>query len=88
MPLDPHIKGLLDMLVAAGRPKTWQLTPPEAREGILKLAQAVDAKDVPIGRVENGTLPGAAGPLAYRAYTPVGAGSTWRGIGRAISQTS
>src|SRR5204863_2585455 len=34
------------------------------------LAKAVDVKDVPIGRIENATLPGAAGPLAYRLYTP------------------
>ena len=72
MPLDPHVQGLLAMLVAAQRPKTWQLTPPEAREGIAGLAKALDLKDVPIGRIEDATLPGAAGPLAYRSYTPAG----------------
>jgi acetyl esterase/lipase len=71
--LDPHVKNLLAMLVAAGRPKVWQVTPVEAREGIIALAQAADLKDVPIGGIENGVLPGPAGPLACRIYTPVGA---------------
>jgi acetyl esterase len=74
MPLDPAAKNLLDLLVAAGRPKVWQVTPAEAREGISALAQAADAKDVPIGRVENGAWPGPAGALPYRSYTPLDAG--------------
>ena len=75
MPLDPHVKGILDALAIAGRPKVWQLTPAEAREGILALAESVDAKDVPIGRVENRELAGAAGPIAIRIYTPVAPGA-------------
>jgi acetyl esterase len=70
MPLDPAAKNLLDVLVAAGRPKVWQISPVEAREGLRALAEAADAKDVPIGRIEDGTLPGPAGPLRYRSYTP------------------
>lgn len=73
MSLDPHVKGLLDMLAASGRPKVWQLTPAEARQAFLALAQATDAKDVPIGRIENGELPGPAGPLPFRSYTPAAA---------------
>jgi acetyl esterase len=69
--LDPHVKSLLAMLVAAGRPKVWQVTPAEARQGMIALAQAVDVKDVPIGGIEDGTFPGPAGALAYRVYTPV-----------------
>jgi len=74
MPLDPAAKNLLDLLVAAGRPKVWQLSPPEAREGLRALAEAADAKDVPIGRIENATLAGAEGALPYRSYTPLDAG--------------
>ena len=73
MPLDPAAKNLLDLLVAAGRPKVWQVSPAEAREGISALAEAADAKDVPIGRIDNDTWPGPAGALAYRSYTPVDA---------------
>jgi acetyl esterase/lipase len=74
MPLDPAAKNLLDLLVAAGRPKVWQVSPPEAREGLRALAEAADAKDVPIGRIENATLAGAEGALPYRSYTSVDAG--------------
>jgi acetyl esterase len=81
MSLDPHAKALLDVLVAAQRPKTWQLTPPEARLGILALAKAADIPDVPVGKVENGTLPGPGGPLRTRSYTPTGTtASTLPGI--------
>jgi acetyl esterase len=73
MPIDPAAKNLLDLLVAAGRPKVWQVGAIEGREGLRKLAQLADAKDVPIGRIENATWPGPAGPLAYRSYTPVDA---------------
>jgi acetyl esterase len=73
LPLDPHVRGLLEALVAAQRPKTWQLTPLEARERMNALAKLVDAKDVPIGRIEDGTLPGPAGPLGFRVYTPASA---------------
>ncbi len=76
MTLDIHVKILLDLMAAAGRPKTWQLTPAEAREGLLALANIADAKDVPIGRIENAQLPGPGGPLRFRSYTPTSAGGT------------
>src|SRR5215475_9051692 len=71
--LDPHVKSFLAMLVAAGRPKVWQVTPEEARQGIIALAQAADTKDMPIGGIENGAFAGPGGALAYRIYTPVSA---------------
>jgi acetyl esterase len=80
MQLDPHVKGLLDMIKAAGRPKIWQLTPAEARQGFAGLAKLADAKDVPIGKIENGELPGPAGPLRFRAYTPLSAAAVSPGI--------
>jgi len=71
MPLDPGVRGLLDTLVAAQRPRLWQLSPPEAREAFIALVKAMEAKDVPIGATEDGTLPGRGGPLGFRNYTPV-----------------
>src|SRR6202521_5252497 len=71
MPLDPAAKNLLDLLAAAGRPKVWQIGPVEGRQSLRQLAQVADAKDVPIGRVEDGEWPGPAGALPYRSYTPV-----------------
>jgi acetyl esterase len=73
MSLDPHVKGFLNKLGASRRPKSWQLTPIEAREAFLALANAVDAKDISIGRIENGELSGPGGRLAYRIYTPFAA---------------
>jgi acetyl esterase len=66
MPLDPYVRSFLDNRDTSRRPRSLI----EAREAFLALANAVDAKDVPIGRIKNGELAGPGGPLAYRAYTP------------------
>jgi acetyl esterase len=73
MALDPYVKRILDMVAAAGVPKTSQLTPEEIRRAFFDLAEMVDAKDVPIGKIESRELPGSAGPLKARVYTPVAA---------------
>ena len=75
MPLDPHAKRLLDM-VAAGRSDVSQLSPGAMRDAIRKLAQAVDAKNVPIAESEDREIPGPAGGIPVRIYTPA---STVRG---------
>jgi acetyl esterase len=66
MSLDPHAKDFLDKRGPSRRPRSSI----EAREAFLALANAVDAKDVPIGGVVNGELAGPGGRLGYRAYTP------------------
>jgi acetyl esterase len=60
------------MLAASGQPKLWDLTPPEARKMARQLTSMVESKE-PIGKSENRTLPGPAGPLPFRVYTPVAA---------------
>jgi acetyl esterase/lipase len=70
MPLDPHAKRLLDM-VAAGKSEVSRLSPDAMREAISKLAQAVDAKNVLIGACEDREIPGPAGGIPLRIYTPV-----------------
>ena len=72
MQLDTNVKSLLDMLAASGQPKLWDLTPPDARKMALQLTNMVEGKE-PIGKIENRTLPGPAGPLPFRVYTPVAA---------------
>jgi acetyl esterase len=69
MPLDPHAKRLLNML-SAGRSGVSQLSPDAMRQTISKLAQAVDAKNVPIGASENREIPGPTGDIPLRIYTP------------------
>jgi len=71
--LDPHVKALLAMLGAAGRPDLQKVTPNDARHGLRALAQAAGFQNVQTGGIEDGELPGPAGPLPYRIYTPAGA---------------
>ena len=57
------------MLAASGQPKLWDLTPSEARNMALELTRMVEAREA-IGKIEDRTLPGPAGPLPFRVYTP------------------
>jgi acetyl esterase len=63
---------LLDMVAASGQPKLWELelAPPEARKKVIELTRMVECEEV-IGKIEDRTLPGPAGPLPFRIYTPV-----------------
>jgi acetyl esterase len=71
LPLDPSAKRLLDMLAAAGgMADIATMTPQQMRDGFRRLAQSVDIKGVPVGKVEDGELPGPGGPLPYRIYRP------------------
>jgi acetyl esterase len=71
MPLDRQAKRILGMLAAGGMPpRISQFTPPKMRQAMLRLAQALDIKAVPIGKIENRDLPSLGGPLPVRIYTP------------------
>ena len=69
MQLCANAKLFLDVIAASGEPKLWELTPLEARKKVLELTRLVECQEA-IGNVENGTLPGPAGPLPFRVYTP------------------
>jgi acetyl esterase len=71
--LDTNVRSLLDLLAASGQPKLWDLTPPDARKMALQLTAMVEGEKA-IGKIENRTLPGPAGPLPSRIYTPSTAG--------------
>ena len=69
MSLDPQAKRFLDLLAAAAR----GLTPPaplERRRTFQSLARMTGGDDVPVGAVENMSIPGPGGPVAIRIYTP------------------
>jgi acetyl esterase len=72
MPLDPHLKGLLDFIASAGLPPMSQGTPETARAGFRALA--VDARPVDalplVASVEDITVPGGDGPRPARVYRP------------------
>jgi acetyl esterase len=72
MPIDPHAKRILGM-VAVGKADVSRLSPDAMRQAISKLAQAVDVKNVPIGASENFEIPGPAGSIPLRIYTPAAA---------------
>jgi acetyl esterase len=72
MPLDPHLKSLLDFLASAGLPPMSQGTPETARAGFRALS--VDTRPVdalpPVASVEDITVPGGDGPRPARVYRP------------------
>jgi acetyl esterase/lipase len=71
VPLDPAAKRLLDMLaVAGGMGDIAALSPQQMRDGFRRLAQSVDIKGVPVGKVEDAVLPGPGGTLPCRCYRP------------------
>lgn len=74
MTLDPLAKAFLDQLAANPRPKVWEVPPDEMRAGFRAMVKMFGPKDVPIGKVENMTMPGPGGDLALRVFTPVAAG--------------
>jgi acetyl esterase len=75
MPLDPLVKALLDQMAEQPTPPMWEMDPAMARATFVAMMDAIGPKDVPIGKVENVTMPGPGGDIALRVYTPVAAGS-------------
>lgn len=73
MPLDPLVKAFLDKAAAIPRPKAWEVPPVLARQSFAGMMQLTGPKDVPVGKIDNFTLPGPAGALRARAYAPVAA---------------
>ena len=72
MPLDPRARRFLDTLAAMNPPSALALSVEERRAG---LAHLLSFSGVPqeVGAVDRFELPGPAGSLAVRAYTPSGA---------------
>ena len=72
MQLDTNARVFLEMVAASGQPKLWDLTPDDARKKVIELTRIVEGKEA-IGKIEDRTLPGPAGPLPFRIYTPLAA---------------
>ena len=70
MQFDANARVFLDLVAASGQPKLWDLTPPDARKKVIELTRMVKSKEA-IGKIEDRTLRGPAGPLPFRVYTPV-----------------
>ncbi len=69
---DPINKQILDELAAMGAPPIHSMAPSDARRGDLILAAACqgDKPQEQVGRVEDRTIPGPAGEIPIRIYTP------------------
>jgi acetyl esterase/lipase len=72
MQLCANARLFLDLVAASGQPKLWELTPSEAREKVIELTRMGECQATII-HLENRTLPGPAGPIPFRIYTPVAA---------------
>jgi acetyl esterase len=73
VPLDPRVKRFLDALAAGKPPNALETTVEERRLGLKELMKLA-GPEAAVGRVEDRTLPGPAGPLGIRIYTPLDAG--------------
>src|SRR5207302_3730804 len=71
MPLDPQAKAVLDQFASMGGPQLHEMSLAQARELILGMV-ALAGEPESIARVENRTIPGPAGEIPVRIYTPEG----------------
>lgn len=68
MALDPHCKAFLDQLAAMGGRPMHEMTPADARK--LALPPDLAGPERPMHSVVNRTVPGPAGQIPVRVYTP------------------
>ncbi len=74
MPLDPVIQALFAQWPQLATRAVWEKTPAEARADFKHFCQFANPNIAPIGKTEDIKMPGPAGPLGLRVYTPVAAG--------------
>jgi len=71
--LHPQIVKALETMAKLGLKPIEAMTPEEARRQMEETAMSRRAEPLPVGQVEDGVIPGPAGPLALRLYWPEGA---------------
>ncbi len=72
MPLDPQAKAILDQLSGAEAPDVTTLEPSVVRQLFSTIGPSTAVQEV--AKVENRTIPGPAGRIPLRIYTPEGKG--------------
>ena len=72
MPLDPQVKVLLDMM--KGLPSFSELSPAGARKQISDMRALRNSEPAAVANVEDRKIPGPAGSIPVRIYTPTGKG--------------
>jgi len=73
VPLDPRVRRFLDALAAGKAPNALETTVAQRRLGLMELMKLA-GPETPVARIEDRTLPGPAGALGVRIYTPLPAG--------------
>lgn len=73
MPLDPIVKAFLDQMAAQGAPPLTEQTVEQAREAVAAYTQ-IALPPMPVARVDDRKIPGPAGEIPVRVYTPDGVG--------------
>lgn len=73
MSLDPQAQTLLENMRASGIPPFHTLPVADARQAMIDLAGKTK-RPVPVYQIEDRAIPGAAGPIPIRIYTPAGDG--------------
>ncbi|HLX38772.1 MAG TPA: alpha/beta hydrolase [Candidatus Binataceae bacterium] len=74
MPLDPQVEMLLKQMESAGAPPLNTLAPADARRLTAAMFTVPLGSEEPVRKVENRSIPGPAGQIPVRIYTPTGAG--------------
>lgn len=75
MALDPQVKALLEGMAENPAPRIIDVPVRDGREMYRGIAATLDLQGVAIGKVEDRNIPGPAGEIPVRIYTPVAAGS-------------
>jgi acetyl esterase len=70
MPLDPRVQRFLGILAAGNPPDARQTSVAERRSGLTAL-MSLGRISIPIARIEDCLIPGPAGDLPVRVYSPV-----------------
>lgn len=74
MPLDPRIRAFIDQAASSGAPPLSSLTPKQARAGFRTLFENFGGTPLPVAKSEDRVIPGPAGDIGLRIYTPEGKG--------------
>jgi acetyl esterase len=74
MPLDPQAKALLDMMKSTGAPPFSALSPAAARKQMNDMRALRGGEPAAVANVEDRKIPGPAGSIPVRIYTPAGKG--------------
>src|SRR5215469_7138334 len=69
MPLDPRAKRFLDRLAALNPPSVLELSVEQRRRGLQQM-MSFSGDPPPVRRIEDRSIPGPAGSLLVRIYTP------------------